>query len=257
MIDDADLVTDVVGIAAVLVAVGLLLRADLTRAAGRVTGTGNGLETSTSRSRPRGTTVVALVVTCFALVVIGGRFALLADEPQDATGAPSTTTAPGDDETGSETGNETVDEPVAPTLGPVTGEDPTSDTPTSVDPAVTAPTPTAPSTVEGPTTAVPPTTAAPPTPTTSTPPARAPPGLDGVAPAAQPTIHTVAPGDNFWSVAESVVGASADESAVATYWQQLIDANEHVLVEPGNPDLLLPGQQLDLVPPGPELPRST
>lgn len=64
---------------------------------------------------------------------------------------------------------------------------------------------------------------------------------------------TVAPGDSLWSIAEAVMagpdGAPADERKVARYWRHLTDANRTGLVDPGNPDLLLPGQQLTLPPP--------
>jgi nucleoid-associated protein YgaU len=35
---------------------------------------------------------------------------------------------------------------------------------------------------------------------------------------------------------------------VGRYWRRLIDANRDRLVDPGNPDLLLPGQELVLPP---------
>jgi hypothetical protein len=84
----------------------------------------------------------------------------------------------------------------------------------------------------------------------------------GAPPAAYdppPPLHpagsdwTVAPGDSLWSVAEVVMagpdGSPADERTVARYWRHLIEANRAGLVDPGNPDLLTPGQQLTLPPP--------
>jgi LysM domain len=64
---------------------------------------------------------------------------------------------------------------------------------------------------------------------------------------------TVAPGDSFWSIAEELVtpagGPAPTERQVARYWRRLIDANRGRLADPGNPDLLLPGQRLLLPPP--------
>jgi LysM domain len=80
------------------------------------------------------------------------------------------------------------------------------------------------------------------------PPARA------AAPAAdddEPTEPwTVAPGDSFWSIAEEVLTDVAsrepNEQAVRRYWLQLIEANRRRLPDPANPDLLFPGQHLDI-----------
>jgi len=70
-------------------------------------------------------------------------------------------------------------------------------------------------------------------------------------------LWTVAPGDSFWAIADEHLQDSWErevtEAEVATYWTQLIAANTDRLVEPGNPDLLLPGQVLTL----PELPPVT
>ncbi len=65
---------------------------------------------------------------------------------------------------------------------------------------------------------------------------------------------TVAQGDSFWRIADEHLQDSWErevtESEVATYWKQLIEANSERLVDPGNPDLLFPGQVLTL----PEVP---
>lgn len=58
---------------------------------------------------------------------------------------------------------------------------------------------------------------------------------------------TVKDGDNFWSLAEAQLTSDAHQPTadeVAPYWQDMIEANRDRLVEPGNPDLILPGQQL-------------
>jgi len=77
-----------------------------------------------------------------------------------------------------------------------------------------------------------------------------PPPAAAPAPAPDPApTWTVAPGDSFWSIAEEVVadeaGAEPTEAAVLDYWLVLVDANRDRLVS-GDPDLLLPGQVLDL-----------
>ncbi|HVL02965.1 MAG TPA: hypothetical protein VM386_00875, partial [Acidimicrobiales bacterium] len=62
-------------------------------------------------------------------------------------------------------------------------------------------------------------------------------------------------GDHLWSVAEHVLehgGAdSTSDAAVAEYWRRLIAANTDRLADPGNPDLLFPGQVLTLPSPLP------
>jgi DNA-binding SARP family transcriptional activator len=64
----------------------------------------------------------------------------------------------------------------------------------------------------------------------------------------------VEPGDNFWTLAEEelaeVTGADPTVVETAPYWQDLVGANTDRLVEPGNPNLILPGQHL-IAPPVP------
>jgi LysM repeat protein len=83
----------------------------------------------------------------------------------------------------------------------------------------------------------------------SGPAARRPPAL----PAVDPATWVVEPGDSLWSIAEDVVGAEVvagagaavpGERAVARYWRRLVAANRPQLVDPANPDLLVPGQRL-------------
>jgi hypothetical protein len=70
-----------------------------------------------------------------------------------------------------------------------------------------------------------------------------------VTPAGQ--VTTVVQGDSFWTIAEREVaaglGTAPTDAQVAAYWAALLDANADRLVEPGNPNLILPGQQLVLV----------
>ncbi len=80
-----------------------------------------------------------------------------------------------------------------------------------------------------------------------------PPDVRGPAPAAVPvatpdrhSIHVVAVGEHLWSIAERVLvdrGATTNDPEVAAYWARLIDANRHQLRDP---NLILPGQHLDL-----------
>jgi hypothetical protein len=74
------------------------------------------------------------------------------------------------------------------------------------------------------------------------------PSIDQLPPSA--AVYRVQPGDHFWSIAEQVVigrdGPTASDSAVAAYWRRLVDANRDRLVDPSNPDLILPGQVFDL-----------
>jgi nucleoid-associated protein YgaU len=56
----------------------------------------------------------------------------------------------------------------------------------------------------------------------------------------------VRPGECFWSIAERVLtdnwGRAPTDAEIVPYWRRLIDANRLELVQPDNPDLILPGQ---------------
>ncbi len=70
-------------------------------------------------------------------------------------------------------------------------------------------------------------------------------------PAVDPATWLVEPGDSLWAIAEDVVRtarADASDRTVARYWRSLVEANRAQLVDPGNHDLLVPGQQLVLPP---------
>jgi hypothetical protein len=56
----------------------------------------------------------------------------------------------------------------------------------------------------------------------------------------------VRPGEHFWSTAEQVLAQAWErpptDAEVVPYWQALVQANRAALVDPGNPDLIVPGQ---------------
>lgn len=77
------------------------------------------------------------------------------------------------------------------------------------------------------------------------------------APTSGPAAHEweVRPGDHLWSVAVQVLqrdgAGAANDGEVAEYWNRLIVANTDRLADPGNPDLIFPGQVLTLPIPSP------
>lgn len=86
-------------------------------------------------------------------------------------------------------------------------------------------------------------------PAEESPPARPAPGR-APAPAPAPlTSWTVGAGDSFWSIAAETVAPAGDapsDRQVTGYWRRLVEANRSRLLDPGNPDLLVPGQELVL-----------
>ncbi|RAJ36901.1 LysM domain-containing protein [Kitasatospora sp. SolWspMP-SS2h] len=144
-------------------------------------------------------------------------------DPTDPTASPSPST-PTDGGTGTNDGNgggllPTL--PVTPSPGPSTG---TGDTPEASPSGGTTTAPSAGSGTTAPTGA----STAPAAPTTSTAPAPA------ASPSAQP--YTVGPGDTLASIARS--------NAVGGGWSELYRSNQQLIGE--NPDLIRPGQVLDL-----------
>lgn len=67
--------------------------------------------------------------------------------------------------------------------------------------------------------------------------------------------YVVQHGDHLWGIAEKALeeawGHPPADAQIIPYWQQLIDANRAALVDPGNPDLILPGQTFTVPPPPP------
>jgi hypothetical protein len=67
--------------------------------------------------------------------------------------------------------------------------------------------------------------------------------------AATPPSWTVEAGDSFWSIAADTLaeaGEASTDRRVIGYWRRLVEANRGRLLDPGNPDLLVPGQELVL-----------
>ncbi len=75
-------------------------------------------------------------------------------------------------------------------------------------------------------------------------------------PAASDAVEwTVAPGEHFWTAAEQILTESwqraPTDDEVTPYWETLIEANRDRLADPGNPDLVLPGQVMRVPTPPP------
>lgn len=86
---------------------------------------------------------------------------------------------------------------------------------------------------------------------------------DGTAPPSEvPAIVPagtvdVSAGDSFWVLAEETLasawGRPPTDVEIDPYWRVFVDANRHRLIDPADPDLLVPGQVLEIpeVPPPP------
>lgn len=64
------------------------------------------------------------------------------------------------------------------------------------------------------------------------------------------TTWTVRPGDHLWRIAQDTLaarlGRTPTDAEVVPYWRRVIDENRARLVDPDNPDLILPGQVVAL-----------
>jgi hypothetical protein len=67
-----------------------------------------------------------------------------------------------------------------------------------------------------------------------------------------PDRHVVQRGENFWTIAETVLksslGREPSEAELVTYWKELVQTNRHMLKQPANPDLVFSGQIITLPP---------
>jgi hypothetical protein len=72
---------------------------------------------------------------------------------------------------------------------------------------------------------------------------------------APPATWRVEPGDSLWSVAAEVLadawGRPPSDREIDPYWRAVVERNRPRLVDPADPDLLHPGQVLELPPPPP------
>ena len=61
-----------------------------------------------------------------------------------------------------------------------------------------------------------------------------------------PDRWTVQPGDCFWTIADDLLhqawGRAPTDAEIVPYWLRLIEANRAELADPGNADLIFPGQ---------------
>lgn len=73
---------------------------------------------------------------------------------------------------------------------------------------------------------------------------------NAASPPAVEKSWTVRPGDHFWRVAQEVLaaawGRSPGDRETIVYWGQLVEVNRGRLVDRDNPDLLIPGQVLEV-----------
>jgi hypothetical protein len=65
-----------------------------------------------------------------------------------------------------------------------------------------------------------------------------------------PLLRVVRSGESFWSIASDALqgawGRRPADPEVMAYWREIIERNRHGLADPGNPDLIFPGQELRL-----------
>jgi nucleoid-associated protein YgaU len=70
-----------------------------------------------------------------------------------------------------------------------------------------------------------------------------------------PRTWTIAPGEHLWSIAQDVVaehlGRRPTDREIDPYWRTLVEVNRPRLADPSVPDLVFPGQVLEVPRPGP------
>jgi hypothetical protein len=91
-----------------------------------------------------------------------------------------------------------------------------------------------------------------PSPPTTPPPAPVPSPSAPVAPPPAVAAVTLGPGDHLWSVAARTLAAAwgrvPSEREVAPYWRLVVERNRAGLPNPGDPDLVFPGEVVHLPP---------
>jgi nucleoid-associated protein YgaU len=72
-------------------------------------------------------------------------------------------------------------------------------------------------------------------------------------------VHLVRAGESLWTIARDGLAErraeAPSEAQVAAYWQRVIEHNRSVLADPDNPDLIFPGQHVELPAVDPSLER--
>lgn len=96
-------------------------------------------------------------------------------------------------------------------------------------------------------------------PTTTNSVSASPPTLTDLPPSVTSTrTHVVQRGENFWLIAQNQLTSALErpptDGEVTAYWRQLVELNQHRLRHSEDPDLIFPGQLIDL--PERELPKS-
>ena len=81
-------------------------------------------------------------------------------------------------------------------------------------------------------------------------------GVAQMAPAPAPATWTVTAGESLWTIAEELLGDAwqrqPSDGEVDPFWRDLVERNRGRLVDPTDPDLIHPGQVLEVPPlPGP------
>ncbi|WCO65607.1 hypothetical protein PO878_13970 [Iamia majanohamensis] len=81
------------------------------------------------------------------------------------------------------------------------------------------------------------------------------PGQEAPEQAPTPREWTAAPGDHLWHIAEATLtdawGRAPSDAELAPYWESVVETNRPRLSDPGNPDLVFPGQVFRLPEPPP------